>query len=207
MLIRNVGGGLAAAAMLVSALAATPAIAQPAQPRSFAPRMFSDQQTTFLRFAVNFNSCSVPIAGSCSFRVGAVPYNAFMVRGYMQVYTAFNSTTTDTVAIGTGNVASGNSANLVAATSTHAAGNAAALTIVPTGLGLGNTAGGQPGVTGNGAVQSGGNGGFEIYVTLASTGAAAPTAGNAAVILEYIAPNDGACSTNIPQGATTLPPC
>ena len=51
-------------------------------------------------------------------------------------------------------------------------------------------------MTGNGAVQSGGNGGFEIYVTLVSTGATAPTAGNAVVILEYFAPNDGACSTN-----------
>ena len=202
-ILRNIGGGGAASLLLLGALAATPAIAQPAQPRSFAPRMFSDQQTTFLRFSITPTSCVLPAAaGSCSFRVGAVPYNSFILRGYMQVYTAFNSTTTDTVAIGTGNVASGNSANLVAATSTHTAGNAAALTIAPTGLGLGN-----PGVTGNGAVQSGGNGGFEIYATIAYTGAAAATAGNAAVILEYIAPNDGACSTNLLPGATTLPPC
>ena len=173
------------------------ALASVALAQTFPPRQLSDQQTTYTRFAVNFNSCVVPIAGSCSFRVGAVPYNTFMLRGTMQVYTAFNSTTADTVAIGT----SSGGAQLVAATSTHTAGNAAALTMVPAGLGTGNTAGAPPGVTGNGATQTGGNGGFEIWVTLASTGAAAPTAGNAVVILEYALPNDGACAA-VPMGST-----
>ena len=77
----------------------------------------------------------MPIAGNCSFKVGAVPYNTFIVRGYMQVYTAFNSTTTDTMAVGT---ASGG-AQLVAATSTHAAGPGAALTIVAANLGTAAT--------------------------------------------------------------------
>ena len=165
------------------------ALAPAALGQTFPPRYLTDQQTTYTRFAVNFNSCVVPIAGGCSFRVGAVPYNAFMVRGYMQVYTAFNSTTTDTVAIGT---ASGG-AQLVAATSTHTAGPGAPLTIVAANLGTA--------ATGNNATQTGGNGGFEIWVTLASTGAAAPTAGNAVVILEYFLPNDGACAA-VPMGST-----
>ena len=102
--------------------------------QQFSPRQLSDQQTTYTRFAVNFNSCALPAtAGSCSFKVGAVPYNTFIVRGYMQVYTAFNSTTTDTVAIGTASAG----AQLVAATSTHTAGPGAALTIVAANLGNG----------------------------------------------------------------------
>ena len=161
-------------------------------PSQFSPRYFGDQQTTYTRFAVNFNSCPLAVGAlSCSFKVGAIPYNSFIVRGYLQVYAAFTGATTMLAGLGT---ASGTQ-NLVAGTTVAAVGNAAALTIVPASLGTGN-----PGVTGNGATQTGGNGGFDLWVTLTAT-VAAPTAGNAVMILEYILPNDGACAA-VPMGST-----
>ena len=178
---------LRSAIILLAAGAFAPAAVAQTTPQ-FNPRSFASQQTTYTRFAVNFNSCTLPAAaGNCSFKVGAIPYNAFIVRGYMQVYTAFNSTTTDTVAVGT---ASGG-AQLVAATSTHAAGPGAALTIVAANLGTA--------ATGNNILPTGANGGFDIWATIAFTGATAATAGNAVVVLEYFLPNDGAC-TSVPMG-------
>jgi hypothetical protein len=158
--------------------------------RNFPPRLFLSQQTHYLRFTVNFNSC-VLVSNTCSYKVGAVPYNAFIVRGYQQVTTAFNSGTTDTLAIGT---ASGG-AQLVAAQTVHAGTAGLPLTIVAANLGLV--------ATGNNAAQTGADGGFEIYATYAQTGAA-PTAGVAVVILEYFAPNDGSCIA-VPLAATAGP--
>ena len=178
---------LRSAIILLAAGAFAPAALAQTSPQ-FSPRYLTDQQTTYTRFAVNFNSCVLPAtAGSCSFKVGAVPYNTFIVRGYMQVYTAFNSTTTDTVAIGTASAG----AQLVAATSTHTAGPGAALTIVAANLGTA--------ATGNNIPPTGANGGFDLWATIAYTGTTAATAGNAVVILEYILPNDGAC-TSVPMG-------
>lgn len=181
------------AAGLVMALAA-PAQAQ----RAYAPRMFPDQQTHYLRFTVNFNSCPLPVAaGNCSFRVGALPYNAFMLRGYQQVTVAFTSTTTDTLALGT----TSGSANVVAAQSTHAATAATVLTLANPGLGLVGA-----GVTGNGATQTAQlGGGFDLWATIAYTGATAAAAGQAIIVLEYAAPNDGSCAP-VPANATA-PAC
>jgi hypothetical protein len=150
-------------------------------PPQFAPRMYTEQQTHYLRFSVNFNSC-VLVANTCSVKVGALPYNAFVVRAYQQVYTAFNSGTTDTLAVGT---ASGGG-QLVAAQSVHAATAGLPLTVVAANLGSA--------ATGNGIAATGTNGGFDVWAVYAQTGAA-PTAGSAAIIIEYIAPNDGSCPT------------
>ena len=191
-------GALLAAAMsvaLVGLLIApiAPAFAQAVPPgqRSFSPRSFSDQQVHYMRFAINFNSCNLPAtAGSCSFKVGTLPYNAFVVRGYWQTFVAFNSTTTDTFGIGT--VVPG--VNLVAAgVSVHAITPGAPLTIVAANLGVA--------ATGNGIAQSGTLGGFDVFVTLTYTGASPATAGTAMAVLEYFAPNDGSC-TAVPLGAT-----
>ena len=180
---------LTLAGMLITGLVT--ALAAPAQAqRSFAPRMFSDQQAHYWRFTVNFNSCPLPATagGNCSFRVGALPYNAFMLRGYQQLTVSFNSTTTDTLAIGTPS----GSGNSVAAQSTHgAAGAAAPLTLANPGLGF----------HGNGAAQTGSLGGFDIWVTIAYTGASAATTGQAIIVLEYAAPNDGSCA---PVPANTI---
>jgi hypothetical protein len=156
-------------------------------PASYPPRQFNTQQTHYIRFTFPYNGC-VLVTGTCSVKVGSVPYNAFITRGYQQVYTAFNSGTTDTLAIGT----SSGGAQLVAAQSVHAAGPGAGLTIVAANLGTA--------ATGNGATQTGANGGFDIYATYAQTGAA-PSAGSASVILEYFAPNDGSCVV-APVGST-----
>ena len=158
-------------------------------PPQFSPQQYNSAQTHYIRFSVNFNSC-VLVAGTCSFKVGAVPYNSYVLRASQQVYTAFNSGTTDTVAVGT---ASGG-AQLVAAQTVHAATAGLPLTVVAANLGTA--------ATGNGIASTGANGGFDIWVTYTQTGAA-PTAGSAVIILEYIAPNDGTCVT-VPLGGTAV---
>ena len=161
-------------------------------PPSFSPRQFTTQQTHYLRFTVNFNSC-VLASGSCTVKVGAVPYNAWIMRAYQQIATSFNSLSTDTIAIG---VTSANGNELVAAQSVHgAAGGATALTVISTAAGTV--------VTGAGATSTATNGsGFDIWVKYAQTGTA-PTAGAASYIIEYAAPNDGACAP-VPQGSTAI---
>ena len=190
--LRSTVAALGLGLMSAGALAPT-ALGQGVTPQ-FSPRYFGDQQTTYTRFIVNFNSCPVVVGTPCSFKVGAIPYNSFIVRGYTQTFATFTGATTMTASIGT---ASG-SANLVAATTILTAGNAAALTIAATGLGLGVN--GAVGVTGNNAVPTGANGGFDLWVTLTTT-VAVPTAGSAVMILEYVLPNDGACSS-VPMGST-----
>ena len=156
-------------------------------PPTFPPRYFQTQQTHYVRFTVNFNSC-VPVAGACSFKIGALPYNAFVVRGYQQIIANFNSGTTDSVSLG---VTAGNANELVAAQSVHTgAGAVTPLTLAATGSGTQ--------ATGAGATQTGTNGGFDIWVKYAQTGSP-PTTGQAVIVLEYFAPNDGACGP-VPNG-------
>jgi hypothetical protein len=156
------------------------------------PRSFASQQTHYLRFNVNFNSCAL-VSNTCSVKVGAVPYNAWIARAYQQINTSFNSGATDTMALAT---ASGGG-QLVAAQSVHgAAGGATSLTIVSTNAGTV--------ATGAGIAPTGAEGGFDIWAVYAQTGAA-PTAGTASYVIEYFAPNDGACTT-VPLGGTA-PAC
>jgi len=187
--LRTLGGALATA-LFGCGLLATVAYAL-VVPQNFAPRAFNTQQTHYLRFTVNFNSC-VLVSNTCSFKVGALPYNAFVVRAYQQVTTAFNSGTTDTLAIGT---ASGG-AQLVAAQTVHAGTAGLPLTVVAANLGIA--------ATGNGIASTGGDGGFDVWATYAQTGAA-PTAGVAVVIIEYFAANDGSCP--VVALGTTSPAC
>lgn len=161
-------------------------------PPQFSPQQYNSAQTHYIRFSVNFNSC-VLVAGTCSFKVGAVPYNSYILRASQQVTTAFNSGTTDTLAVGTSSGAGG---QLVAAQTVHAGTAGLPLTIVAANLGIA--------ATGNGIASTGANGGFDIWVNYTQTGAA-PTAGVAVIILEYIAPNDGSC-VSVPIGGTA-PAC
>lgn len=156
-------------------------------PQAFAPRQFQTQQVHYTRFVVSFNDCTLA-AGTCSTRRGALPYNAYILRATQQVITAFNSGTTDTLALAT----TSGGGQLVAAQSVHAQTAGLPLTIVPANLGLA--------ATGNGIAQTGAEGGFDIWAVYAQTGAA-PTAGQAVVALEWLAPNDGSCAV-VPQGAT-----
>lgn len=191
-IFRNAIGAVAAGLFLVAALATTlvvPAMAQP-NPiggRSYSPRVFQTQQTHYLRFSVAFNSCTP--AGNCTVKVGTLPYNAFLLRVYYQGEVAFGSTT-NLISLGT---TSTTAVNIMAAVTGFQA------TVAPV---QGTIVAGNLGVvlTGNGIAQSGTLGGFDVYATMTFTGAA-PTAGNAAFVLEYAGPNDGTCAA-VPQGAT-----
>ena len=187
---RAVARGFGVCSLIAALLA--PAFALGAS-AAFPPRVFPSQQTHYLRFTVSFNAC-VLAAGSCAVKVGALPYNAFVVRGYQQIVTNFNSGTTDTLSVG---VSPSNANELVAAQSVHAgAGGVTALTLAATGSGTQ--------ATGAGTAQTGSNGGFDVWVKYTQTGSA-PTAGSAVIVLEYFAPNDGTC-TAVPSGASA-PAC
>jgi hypothetical protein len=177
--------GLSLGGLLVGPFAALALVIPP----NFAPRQFPSQQVHYLRFVVNFNDC-VLVSNTCSVKRGAVPYNAFIIRATQQIITSFNSGTTDTLAIAT---ASGGG-QLVAAQSVHgAAGGATSLTVVSANAGIA--------ATGNGIAQTGADGGFDIWSVYAQTGAA-PSAGQAVIVIEYIAPNDGSC-VYVPMNATS----
>lgn len=158
-------------------------------PPNFAPRSFPDQVTHYIRFSVPFNAC-VPV-GNCSVKVGALPYNAYLLRINVQGVTAFGSTT-NLIALGT---TSGGTNIMAALTGFQAAVNATTGTIVAANAGVGNGSG-----VGNGATQTGGDGGFDVWATLSFTGSA-PAAGLAVFVIEYAAPNDGTCIP-VPMNAT-----
>src|SRR5437899_1353255 len=69
-----------------------PAVMALTIPPTVAPRQFPTQQSHYLRFTVNFNSC-VLVANTCSVKVGAIPYNSYLVRAFRQIVTNFNSGT------------------------------------------------------------------------------------------------------------------
>jgi hypothetical protein len=184
------GGGLLAGLTLSAALFTTGVYAL-IVPQAFPPRQFPTQQVHYTRFVVSFNDCTL-VANTCSTRRGALPYNAYIMRASQQVTTAFNSATTDTLALAT----TSGGAQIVAAQTVHALTAGLPLTIVAANLGIA--------ATGNGIAQTGAEGGFDIWAVYAQTGAAA-TAGAATIVLEWIAPNDGSC-VYVAQGATS-PAC
>ncbi len=149
-------------------------------PQAFAPRQFPTQQVHYLRFTVNFNSC-VYVSLTCSFKVGALPYNAYVLRINNQVTTAWNAGTSQSIALGTSSAG----ANIVASAATGpSTGGGAASTVVAANLGVA--------ATGNNIAQTGTNGGFDLWATITIVGAL-PTTGQTNYVLEYIAGNDGQC--------------
>lgn len=152
-------------------------------PPNYPPRQFPTQQIHYIRFAIPFNAC-VP-TGNCSVKIGAVPYNAFLSKVDTYTTTAWNSTT-NLLALGT----SSGGATIRAATTIAAAAN----TIDTAFAGIGLAA------TGNGATQTGGNGGFDVWATLSFTGTA-PSAGQTTVVIEYYGANDGSCAP-VPMNQT-----
>lgn len=180
-------------------------------PGQFAPRQFPTQQVHYERHVITLaagstanttvatadgqTACITPASttsAACSIRIGALPYNAFVVRGYVQVPTACNTggtTPTCTISLGT---ASGG-AQLVSAQSVATGIAGTAMTIVAANLGIA--------ATGNGITSSGANGGFDLWFTLtegAASGMTEATAGTIIVIVEYFAGNDGGCVVNVP---------
>jgi hypothetical protein len=178
---------VAALGVFLSVLAATAPAFALTNPATFAPRMFQTQQTHYIRFSVNSNSC-VYVSLACTVKVGNLPYNAFVLRIYSQTTTTWNAGTSASVGLGVNSPAT----NLMASAAVTTAGNAAAQTVAVGGLG--------ESVTGNGAAQTGQDGGFDLNATITIVGAL-PTAGSTQFVVEYIAPNDGSCTNGASAGA------
>lgn len=197
--VRNfmAAAGIALSMLAVASLSLiTPAMAQVTGPlgnRSYQAREFQTQQTHYLRFTFNFNSCVIP-AGSavCSLKVGALPYNAFLTQINLDLITVFNPTTSATIGLST--TATG--ATILAAQSvfTGVTLGGAGMVWCGTSCGQGTFAGIGMAVTGAGATQTGTLGGFDVYAVY-TTGAngSQGTTGQLTGIIQYIAPNDGTC--------------
>jgi hypothetical protein len=158
-------------------------------PQNFAPRQFPTQQVHYARFSVNFNSC-VYVTLTCSVKIGAIPYNSYILRVNNQVTTAWNAGTSAAIALGT---ASGGGQLVASAVTGPGTGGGAASTVVAANVGIA--------ATGNGITPTGGDGGFDVWATILIVGAL-PTTGQTNFVLEYIAPNDGQC-VYVPIGATS----
>jgi len=168
-------------------------------PGQFAPRFFPTQQVHYMRHVITITATQYTVDGlapcvfaasTCSVRIGAFPYNAFIIRGNWFQGAVCNAATTCTMSLGTASAAT----TLVNAQDIKTvATGAPALTLVAAG------AGAQ--LTGNGIAQTGADGGFDLFVTITFTGAA-PTTGTIVFDLEYLAGNDGGCVTNVPLGGT-----
>ena len=177
--------------------------------RTPSPRVFPSQQVHYERHIINITSTGFSVdqgqlgqacawvAATCSVKFAAVPYNAFILRGNWFQSAVCNAVTTCTMSIGTASggaqLVSGQDIKTVPPTS------APAMTIVTTGQGAQ--------ATGNGIAQTGANGGFDLWVSVASTGGL-PSAGSIVFTLEYLAPNDGNCVPAVPIGnGITSPAC
>jgi hypothetical protein len=170
----------AALGSALSALAVTSMVAfSLTVPPTIAPRYFNTQQTHYTRFTLAFNSC-VYVSLVCSVKIGAVPYNAYILRGRFMTTTTWNAGTSASVGLGT--VTPG--VNIAASQAVTTAGNDTAFTIAAAGAGIG--------VTGNGVTPTGLDGGFDLFATITIVGAL-PTAGLTVFVIEWIAPNDGSC--------------
>jgi hypothetical protein len=148
-------------------------------PPNFAQRQFPSQQVHYLRATLAFPFC-VQSGTGCTVKIGAMPYNSIVLRVAFVTYVAFNSTTSDTLTLGT---TQANANEIVSsAASIHAIANVSG-TVVATVF---NSMGG-------GATQTGGDGGFDIWAKWAPGAINTASAGITSVVIEYIAPNDGGC--------------
>jgi hypothetical protein len=153
------------------------------------PRQFGSQQVHYIRSTLTFNMC-VQASNACTVKLANanLPYNAIVARVTAYVYTAFNSTTSDVIILGT---TSANANEIVSATM-----NIHAQAIV-----AGTVLGASINALGNTVAQSGTQGGLDLWVKwTAGTGNTATT-GLVSLVIEYFAPNDGACTPNIALGA------
>lgn len=192
---------------LIGSAAVGPASAQliinqtPMPVREPSPRQFSPQTTHYIRTTFNYGMCGTVASTTCTFKLAnaALPYNSVVVRIYYAIYTAFNSTTSDTLSLGTNTTA----VNLVAATSIHAVLTGANMLVTLAATDV-------PTLTGGATTPTGLQGGFDVWaIWTAGTGNTA-TAGSMSIIIEYFAPNDGMCtpySVDSVPVATTNPGC
>jgi hypothetical protein len=57
-------------------------------PPNFAPREFNEQMVHYVRITIPFNGCTM-VSLTCSYKVGAIPYNSFVTQGWFQVLSTF----------------------------------------------------------------------------------------------------------------------
>lgn len=152
-------------------------------------RQFAWPLVHYIRSTLTFNMC-VQSSNACKVKLAnaSLPYNAVVLRVTAIVYTAFNSTTSDTITLGT---TSANANEIVSSTmNIHAQGTVAGTVVGTHFNSIGNT-----------ATQSGSNGGFDLWVLwTAGTGNTA-TAGLVSLIIEYVPANDGNCTAEVALGA------
>jgi hypothetical protein len=190
-IVRNAVAGIGLSlSLLASAMLVAPfAYAQVAPStttiaRQPVPRQFPTEQTHYIRSTFAWNSCTnTPTTGNqCGVKLmnASLPYNAAVLRVTAYVYTAFNSTSSDVIIVGT---TAANSNEIVTSTcNIHAVGVVACTVLA-----------GSPNNLGNTVTQSGKNGGLDIYMNWTG-GGGTPSAGLMSLIIEYAAPNDGLCA-------------
>jgi hypothetical protein len=167
-------------------------------PGQFAPRQFPTQQTHFARHVVTITATQFTVDGNigcvfasstCSVRIGALPYNAYIERAGYQPAVVCNAATTCVFSLGTASAGT----QLINGADIKGAGTAGiAATVVAANRGIA--------ATGNGITQTGADGGFDVFLTVTFTGAA-PSTGTVVFWYEYFAPNDGGCAP-VPMGST-----
>lgn len=195
-LFRNFAGAIAVNLALVAviALQAIPvAQAQVApttstDPRQPEPRQFLSQQTAYIRTTFAWNSC-VQASNVCTVKIktASLPYNSAILRVTAIIYTAFNSTSTDVFTLGT-TAASANEL-ISSGCSIHAIALVSCTVVA-----------GAMNIIGNTATQTGSNGGFDMFMKWTG-GGGTPSAGLVSIVVEYVLPNDGLCTT-VPLNAT-----
>jgi hypothetical protein len=190
--LRNLvaAAGLALSMLAVAPLVASAQVAPTAStdPRQPVPRQFNTQQTAYIRTTFAYNSC-VQSSNVCTVKVktASLPYNAAILRVIANVLTAFNSTSTDVFTLGT---TSANANELVSSgCSIHAQGVVVCTVAAGANSAIGAT-----------TSPSGANGGFDMYMKWTG-GGGTPSAGLASIVVEYVMPNDGLCTT-VPLGST-----
>lgn len=197
----------------VGSLLIGPAVLALTIPPQFAPRQFPTQKVHYERHVVNIATGSATIDGQipcvttvngtttadCNAKIGAVPYNAYIIRASYQVTVGCNTGGTGPtcqLALGT---ASGGAQIVAAGAGSSLASVVAGTALTLAAAGIGNT--------GNGIASTGANGGFDLWLNVhqAATGIVQASTGTFVVVIEYIAPNDGGC-IYVPM-AQTSPAC
>lgn len=161
-------------------------------PRQPEPRQFPWQAVHYIRDTIAFNNCTIASNTCPPYKLAAasLPYNAIILRVAVAVHVAYNSGTADNFTLGTDSTTA---TNLMSVTcSLHTLGLTSCTVSSTNNVVLGQT-----------VTQTGANGGFDVWLKYNQTGAA-PTAGLASVLIEYLAPNDGLCTPFInPSGTAT----
>ena len=171
-----------AAMVALASIVAIPASFALTVPGTYPPRVLQTQTTVHFRKTINFNDANI----ATGVKIGALPAGAYITGIRCYVTTAFNAGTTNSILVGTTNVAGGSSGNLLAGGTTAGTNCVAGTTgnqnmSSAAGLGLA--------VTALSNTPTGSSGGWDLWVAFTQTGTAA-TAGQATLLIDYVANDD-----------------